>query len=134
MPDVDTPVIKDNPHNHRRRTNPLGRACAVGSNDMPLGAARLAEEKLLFLRKFSLSAPMQSDWKRRALRDATTASGRRGRLYRKGLTKSQRDVVHEGWWEQLERLAENYVVKGPAFATTERFEQDILELRASMNP
>jgi hypothetical protein len=99
---------------------------------MPIPAKRLRREKEAFLRKFNLK-PKQQGWKETALRDAVASSSRRAHLYRPGTTQAERDLVREGWFQELTRLSDLYATYGIAFSTQVRFDADLLTLRSLMN-
>jgi hypothetical protein len=97
-----------------------------------LSAARLAEEKASFLGKFNLVRE-QSGWRETALRDALAVSSRRTHLYRSGTTQAERNLVREGWSEQLTRLSDLYATNAAAFSTQAQFDSDLVTLRTFMN-
>jgi hypothetical protein len=97
---------------------------------MALSEMRLDELKKAFLSRFE---GRRGDWKEKALRDATTSSSRRARLYRIGLTQRERDEIRTTWWEWLRRGAETYGASRPGRAAQAQFEKDICTLRSFMS-
>jgi hypothetical protein len=101
---------------------------------VPLTPADVAAQKRTFLWEiFGLDRPQVEGWTETALRDATTASSRRARLYHPGLTPAQRTPVRAAWWGELKRIADAYVANGPEFSTQAQFENDVTSLKSFMN-
>lgn len=97
---------------------------------MALSATVLQREKRRFLSIWR-DRP-QARWQDVALRDATTASSRRARLYRTGLNQSHRNNVRQEWWNHLERILDRYA-RDSGRCTLDHFIDDVLELKSHMN-
>src|ERR1700684_3206601 len=100
---------------------------------MALSSRQLAEAKGRFLRKFGLHGPGQAGWREVALRDSMTASTRRTHLFRPGVSLAGRLEVRQGWASELNEIADPYVRDADSGLSRQRFEADIMHLRAFMN-
>lgn len=97
---------------------------------MPLTPQQLAAEKLKFLAKFQLPAPLSPRWSDVAYGDAVTAASRRAHLYRPYQHRSVYLRVRKGWQAQLNVFITRYGAMPP---TMRQLWKDILELQAVMN-